>query len=113
MSSPIVTLTEVNIYVNQDIPLTTQFIDRNGNAVDLTGKTVRYDYWLPTNGSDIPDSSVPGTIVDAVSGSATGLIPATENTTSGRYLRVQGVVVDSGVDLPEVTTRFEIFARGR
>lgn len=101
----------MSIYTDQKIPLETTFTDKDG-AVDLTGATVRYNYWYAGNETETPDGSVSGTITDAVNGKAEGEITAAENTTPG-YFSIQGVATIAGDEWPEVVTRFKILERGQ
>ncbi len=105
--------TDSLVYTNQPIPLSTIFIDQDGNVVSLSGKTVRYDYWLPTNSIPTPTGFVNGVIEDAAAGSASGIIPASANTTAGKKFRVQGVVIEGSDEYPEDTTNIPILERGK
>jgi len=99
-------------FVEQPIPLSTFFTDKDG-VVSLVGYTVRYDYWFPgvADGA-VKSGYVAGTVVDAATGEASGLIPASVNTTAKNGIwRIQAAVVGSG-EYPEVVTRIDVKHRG-
>ena len=98
------------IFTGQKIPLTTTFTDDDG-VVNITGATIRYDYWLPSNGTATPSGYVNGSIVDAASGTARGEIPAAPNIASDCW-RVQAVLTLSGDEWPAVVTAFKVYLRG-
>lgn len=100
------------IYTNQPIPLIANVRDKNG-VVILTGWVIRFDYFIPTNTSKIPTSSVTGTISDLGTGEVEGEVPETENLISGN-MRFQLVAIDSeGKEWPAKTFTKIIYDRGK
>jgi hypothetical protein len=104
----------MSIYTGQRIPLSTIFTDADG-VVDISGGTIRYDYWLPGNTSATPSGFVAGTIVDGPNGVASGNIPDTVNTDEvgvGNWI-VQGNAIIGIDEWPECSTKFKVLARGK
>jgi len=99
------------IFTNQPITLSTAFTDDDG-IVDLTGATIRYDYWYPANTTSTPTGSVDGIVVNESLGLASGVIPASINIWAATTWRVQGVAIISGDEYAECTTTFEVSSRG-
>lgn len=101
------------IYVGQRIPLRIPFTDDAG-VVDLTGGTVDFDYWYPTNKTTTPDGRVAGSIDgDPTLGIGIGSIPAVDNTVAGDTMRIQGIATISGDEWPAcVELNIKILERG-
>lgn len=102
-----------NIYTGQRIPLRIPFTDKDG-VVPLTGGSVEFDYWNPTNKTKIPDGRVVGSIEgDPTLGIGIGSIPAGDNTIAGDTMRIQGVAILSGDEWPACTElNIKILERG-
>jgi hypothetical protein len=98
------------IFTGQKIPLSVSFTDTDG-VVDITGGTVVFNYWSPSNNTATPTGSISGTIVSASEGAASGEIEASVNTISGTW-KVQASVFLSGDEWPACTTTFKVLSRG-
>ena len=104
----------MSIYTGQRIPLSTIFTDVDG-VVDISGATIRYDYWLPGNTTATPSGNVAGIVVDGPTGEASGSIPDTINTSAdgaGNWI-VQGNAIIGADEWPECSTKFKVLARGK
>lgn len=107
----------MSIYLGQKIPFKTPFTKTNPETglteiVNLTGATIRYDYWYPTNATATPSGSEIGSVVSADLGTASGFIPAAENTEIGDRWRVQAIAIIGGDEWPACSLAFEVKARG-
>lgn len=99
------------IFVGQKIGLEGT-ITENGEAVDISGQTVAFDYWLPGNATETPDGEIPGSIVSGPDGTVEWTFPASLNTTAGEYLRVQAKVTISGDTYRAEATCVKIYPIG-
>lgn len=99
------------IFVNQEFGLEST-ITENGSAVDLTGGSVAFDYWLPGNATTFPDGEVAGVIVSATDGTVTATITEEINNTVGKYFRSQAKATVGGKPYPAPATCSEIYPRG-
>ena len=101
----------MSIFTGQRIPISTFFTDDDG-VVDISGATIRYDYWLPGNTTDTPDGNVVGAPVDGPTGEASGSIPDTVNIVAGNWI-VQGNAIIGADEWPECSTKFKVLSRGK
>ncbi len=104
------------IFTGQKIPLKTTFTETDCSTgvtspVDLTGATIRYDYWLPTNSTTVHDGNVTGTVLVPLSGTAEGDILAATNNVAGAW-KVQANAIISGDEWPAGTITFTVQNRG-
>lgn len=109
----------MSIFTGQKIPFCTEFTEINCETgeteiVNLTGATIRYDYWLPgTVVGDPPSGFATGQVDgDPLLGRASGFIPAAENTVAGDTWRSQAIAIIGGDEWPAGTLQFEVFKRG-
>jgi hypothetical protein len=100
----------MSIFTGQVIPLSVSFTDDDG-IVDITGGTIVFNYWSPSNNTATPTGSVNGSIVSASEGTASGEIEASVNIISGAW-KVQASVFLSGDEWPACTTTFKVLSRG-
>lgn len=82
------------IVVGQKIGLEAT-ITESGTAIDISGGSVAFDYWIPGNKTSTPDGSIEGTIESGPDGTVSGELPASINTSSGIW-RFQASVTISG-----------------
>ncbi len=99
------------IYKGQRIPLTVAFTDNSG-VVDISGGSVTFDYWLPTNPNETPSGSISGTIVSPTLGTATGDIPESIDTESGTNWRAQAVLTLGSDTWKAKTSTFSVLNGG-
>ena len=102
------------IFTGQRIPLSTAFKNQDGDILNLENATIRYDYWTPENrpnskGTNAKSGDVPGVVVDAAAGTASGNIPALTNTIVGTWT-VQEVAIIGGEEWPACPTDFTVIA---
>ena len=110
----------MSIYTGQRIPLKVQFTELDENTglpviVDITGATIRFDYWYSTTKSNTPpDGTVVGAITgDPTQGNATGSILAVDNTVPGDTMRVQANAIIATDEWPAIAElNIEILERG-
>jgi hypothetical protein len=98
------------IYIGQSVLIETTFTEA-GAAVDISGGTVTFDYWVPGNSTSTPDGTITGTIVDATAGEAEGEIDGALTVTPGLY-RVQSIITLSGDSYRGTTTGFTVYPLG-
>jgi len=109
----------MSIYVGQRIPVTIPFteideVSGDEVAVDLTTATIRFDYWYPTNHTNVKDGDFVGVADgDPTLGIATGSLLAVDNTVSGDTLRIQGNAIIASDEWPaKAELNIEILERG-
>lgn len=98
------------IFVGQRIDLAAT-ITEGGQAIDISGGTVLFDYYLPGNISSTPDGSVAGSIVSGPDGTVSGVFPADLNSLSGDY-RFQAAVTISGDTYLAKSTCLRVYPKG-